>query len=249
MRVFDVEVNFGDVYEDLIVKEASAGKLGNYTAMLCTCRLCGEDNLYKKSEVLAGKVKRCQQCNKNRKVKKSECVVCAEVFEKRAMCNSKRFGLVCQQCYKNSTLKQCAECTEVVDISNGNHSGYCDTHWKIHRTAYSLVASSKHRAKIHNLKYDLDIDWVKGRLTVCNVTGIPFNIPDHFKGEKQPGNYSNRHPLTPSIDRIDFKGGYTKENCQVVCWWYNLSKSTWETGVVEDIVSRWMKYKESSFNG
>ena len=54
---------------------------------------------------------------------------------------------------------------------------------------------------------------------VCPKTGLQFNIIEKGK------NYRDRHPLTPSIDKIDPMMGYTEDNIQIVCWWYNLAKS------------------------
>lgn len=36
-----------------------------------------------------------------------------------------------------------------------------------------------------------------------------------------PFSYSKRSPNLPSIDRIDPKGPYTKENCRLILWWLN----------------------------
>ena len=105
-----------------------------------------------------------------------------------------------------------------------------------------LWSATQHRAKDRNLEFDLDIDWIKNRLIFCEVTGIAFELRD--MEVKSTTNYSNRKPLTPSIDKIDSTKGYTKDNCRVVCWWYNLAKSNWDDDTVERIVRAWVKNKE-----
>lgn len=64
-------------------------------------------------------------------------------------------------------------------------------------------------------KTDIDEAWVNERLAkgVCEVSGIPFVY-------EKP-----RHPLSPSIDRIDrAQGGHMKDNCQMILWGLNAFK-------------------------
>ena len=68
------------------------------------------------------------------------------------------------------------------------------------------------------MDFNLDLDWLYKRLYFCERTGIEFNIG--YNGS----NYSDRDLRTPSIDKINPELGYTKDNCQIVCWWYNVSK-------------------------
>ena len=104
-----------------------------------------------------------------------------------------------------------------------------------------LWSATQHRSKDRDLDFDLDIDWIKERLYFCEVTGIKFELRD--MATKSTTNYSNRKPRTPSIDKIDSNKGYTKDNCRVVCWWYNLAKSNWEDSMIEQIVKEWVKNK------
>ena len=50
----------------------------------------------------------------------------------------------------------------------------------------------------------------------CEVTGMPFNPRFWAAGPKGP--------WSPSVDRIDPKKGYIKDNCQLVIWMYNAAK-------------------------
>lgn len=230
-------------YNDLTIVRDD-GKIKSYYAVLCSCNLCGNESRYKKADVISGRVKRCRQCNKDRKIKKQKCSDCGNQGESRYMIRSKRFGTICKQCYEKNTNIQCKSCNTIVDISNGNHSGYCKEHWNFHRVAYMLWSSTQHRSKDKSLIFDLDIEWIKERLHKCEVTGIEFELRD--MATKSTTNYSNRKPLTPSVDRIDPHKGYTKDNCRVVCWWYNLAKSNWDDFVVGQIVLNWIKNKEGN---
>mgnify|MGYP001600285305 CR=1 FL=1 len=82
------------------------------------------------------------------------------------------------------------------------------------------------RAKKKGLGFDLDPSWLLTRLKAtggkCEQTGIKLSPP-------------NNGPLSPwstSLDRIDSSKGYTKDNVQIVCWSYNVAKSTFTDAVV-----------------
>lgn len=84
--------------------------------------------------------------------------------------------------------------------------------------ATQMLANVKSRAKQKRLKFDLDFEWILERLRAgrCEVTGISWNA----NGSKRKNNRS----WGATIDRIDSDRGYTKGNCQMVCWLYNRSK-------------------------
>lgn len=68
-------------------------------------------------------------------------------------------------------------------------------------------------AKAKGIECDLDVEWFTIRIEagVCELSGLPFDIE-----RKSP-----RGPNTPSVDRIDPKGPYTKANCRLILWWLN----------------------------
>ena len=78
------------------------------------------------------------------------------------------------------------------------------------------LSDSKKRAKKNNWVHDLDHDYISHLLKQsgerCPLTGEKFV-------------YRSHHPLNISIDRIDNKRGYTKDNVWVVSTWANKAKS------------------------
>ena len=84
--------------------------------------------------------------------------------------------------------------------------------------ANSLVRSLKQRAKTMDVPFDLDIDFVKELYSKqsgkCLLTGIAFIL------DKSD---TSRRPFAPSIDRINSKLGYTKNNVRLVCTIVNLA--------------------------
>lgn len=241
-----LDESIGKVYSDLKILNHHSNKTMYTLRVNCECLICGDISVYRYYELINGKRKRCVSCNKERKVPKQECNICGITFERRLMVSSKRTkGYTCQSCFASFTKTTCHDCDTIVDTINGNHSGYCPVHWSFHRVAYSMVQSSKYRAKKNNLPFDIDIEWVKERLVHCEVTGIPFELRDATV--KGPKNYSNRHPYTPTIDKIKPEDGYLKSNCRIVCWWYNLCKSIYTDDFTKDTITMWIKNKENEW--
>lgn len=90
-----------------------------------------------------------------------------------------------------------------------------------------LFRSVKLRAKKLGYDFDLDRDWILSRISKgCEVTGMRFVLTG-FKGSK-----TIRHPMSPSIDRIDTNRGYTKDNCRMVTLIFNTARSDWGDEVV-----------------
>lgn len=69
------------------------------------------------------------------------------------------------------------------------------------------------------MAFNLTIPWVLERLRIpCQKTGFAYRILDKSR------NMKDRHPMSPSLDKINPARGYTKANTQVVSWWYNCAK-------------------------
>src|SRR6185437_9285623 len=79
------------------------------------------------------------------------------------------------------------------------------------------------------VSFDLTADWAAALVLEqrfrCAVTGVRF-FDDHQTA-------SRSHPFAPSIDRIKAGGGYTKDNCRIVCHAANVMLFDWGVGVFE----------------
>lgn len=79
----------------------------------------------------------------------------------------------------------------------------------------NLLRWTKRAAKRRNFEHNLDKTWLRAKLnSVCERTGLKFDF-----------SFTPRCPFTPSIDRVDNAKGYTRDNCQMVVYIYNLSKN------------------------
>ena len=245
----DANEFIGKTFNSLTVTASSLNQIkrpdGYFeTTVDCKCT-CGDVSSYKLSYVITGRVKKCKSCNERDRIVKYHCDMCGSVHEKRKMYKRVNIGFVCEQCRTNLRSGTCKECGKPIVI-NGRHSHLCEKCWNFHRNAYNLLAACKERSSSREIPFDLDIDWIKNRLSNCSVTGVPLVIRD-IKSKQTYGNYRDRDPMSPSIDKIDPSAGYTKDNCRVVCWWYNVCKQTWSDEEVLYIVKQWKQNKEDEW--
>lgn len=79
----------------------------------------------------------------------------------------------------------------------------------------SMVLAAKQRALKKNIQFDLTDDWAKERWTGrCEITNLPFEL----------GRQICNGPFSPSIDKINPKNGYTKDNSRFVLMAVNALK-------------------------
>lgn len=87
----------------------------------------------------------------------------------------------------------------------------------VERRAYVVWKRAKDRANKRGLVFSLPqevvVDWL--RAGVCAATGLRLDLA--FDKKKL-------NPLSPSLDRIDPKLGYTPANTRLVCWIFNRAK-------------------------
>jgi len=94
-----------------------------------------------------------------------------------------------------------------------HHAGGTDYH-----LGY-ITRSTKQRAKKYGIAYDIDAHFIstllKEQECCCAISKVKLTFT---KGE-------GHIPTNASIDRIDPRKGYTKENVQIVAWQVNVMKS------------------------
>lgn len=79
-----------------------------------------------------------------------------------------------------------------------------------------IFTGARHRANKTNKLFTITKEWCTQKWTGrCELTGIEFAL-----------NVAKRHPMSPSLDRIDSSKGYTPDNCQFVLWAINAFKTT-----------------------
>lgn len=134
----------------------------------------------------------------------------------------------CKECRRENERQRRADTANVLKF----HKKYeTDMDFR----ARELLRAVQKRCRREGYTYDLDSAWMVERLTggSCELTGLRFNM-----------SVATRRPnaFTPSIDRINAGGGYTKGNCRLVLHSVNAALGDWglETviGVAEALVRR-----------
>lgn len=88
--------------------------------------------------------------------------------------------------------------------------------------AATLFNNAKKSPSGKSKEFSITVEYILQQLLKgqCAVTGVKFefdNAHQLFFGRK-------KNPYSPSIDRIDPRLGYTKQNTRIVIWWYNMAK-------------------------
>lgn len=86
------------------------------------------------------------------------------------------------------------------------------------RAASLLKTTKRISSKFDYVDDPVDLNFIIDKLMIgkCEVTGIDFCYDNKFE--------TSKNPLSPSIDRIDSRIGYSKDNVRIVLWQYNLMK-------------------------
>lgn len=93
------------------------------------------------------------------------------------------------------------------------------------RFLLSRLKHKRYQAKKQGIPFDLDEEWVLRQPQMCAVTGQMFVINEQGTG-----------PRAPSFDQISPSAGYTKENTQLVCMWYNTAKGAWTEDEIRGLI-------------
>lgn len=157
---------------------------------------------------------------------------------------------------KDGLRTTCKTCTDA------NHSRYVEAHrdqlraWKraeyrtnpakfkdrnaryqaTHRAIF-LVRGAKYRSALKAIPFDLDqhIPEFQERIDLgyCELTGVPFVLT------------TPRSWDSPSLDRIDPRGGYLYGNVRVVCRAINSALGDWGEGPLLKIMEAWAEKRMS----
>lgn len=104
---------------------------------------------------------------------------------------------------------------------------YATDYASIRGRAMRLLAEARGRSRTRGLAYDLDAVWLIERLkTGCELTGRPFFL----------GSNAGIRIDSPSLDRIDPLGDYTKSNTRVVLWGLNAAGNTWGLKAIVELI-------------
>lgn len=106
---------------------------------------------------------------------------------------------------------------------------YRREYWLAHRVE-RVIYDVRKRCKARILDTDLDFQWVREKFAgVCELSGLPFDMDNR------------RGPNSPSVDRIDPNGPYTKDNCRMILWFINRAMSNYGQDYVFDVFLRVLK--------
>ena len=151
-------------------------------------------------------MKPCTLCKVSpRKGKSSWCPSCTKLYLKR---------------YKEDHKEHIRDLNRNWRSSNREHyQEYRDTYYRtVHGRCVELCRSCKRRSLKRGITFDLDTAYLEDlwekQYGCCLLTGIQLNIPPESTG-------GLHFYDSPSIDRIDPKGGYTKDNVRLVCYGVN----------------------------
>lgn len=153
-----------------------------------------------------------------------------------AHCKSCRAASAREERDKRTKRLTCSSCGSLFKHVNKCHrtTEFCNSCYPMYRQACSLFAVTKSRSKTKGIDFDLTMEFILDHLKkgTCPKTGITFTFTNNGN------NAGTRKVSTPSIDKIDPRKGYTKDNVQIVCWWYNLSKSTFTDEEVTELCQK-----------
>ena len=153
--------------------------------------------------------------------------VCSKCMEKKLVelfyTNRGKPRGKCKDCYHPKKAcwprPPCKNCGGLIQSTRSEKTNHCDACYDLYRRCTVLLGSIQHRSIKKQLEYDLDVDWLMALIQAgCPKLGVSFELGDVGK------DFGTRSAYAPSVDKIDPLKGYTKDNCQVVSWWYNCAK-------------------------
>lgn len=103
---------------------------------------------------------------------------------------------------------------------------YTDLLWRMTAICGSAKERARRKGFEHNITPAILFVMMHVQNFRCAQTGIPFDLSASTVYDKSP--------VAPSLDRKDNSLGYTVQNVQLVCTWYNMMKNEWS---IEDVKS------------
>lgn len=151
---------------------------------------------------------------------------CSEFHKWNSSKSTRKYQTFCKECKKNTNYKRDPETRRTWE--NKFKSKYLKT---CSGASAKLLRASRKNAARKNVEFNLTKEWIENKLKhmTCEVSKLPLTL--NTKTERE----FRCNPFNPSIDRIDPKKGYTKDNCQLVCWIYNLAKSDFNHEIVMEL--------------
>ena len=129
--------------------------------------------------------------------------------------HKRQYKNTCVECNKEylAVQKRFKFCSSTCAHRNTYTNNMLDYKWRLSK----LLALAKNRAKEKHLSFDLTHDYLvelwESNLGCCAVTGRLFNL--------EPSDIGLVNKNAPSIDRIEPKKGYTKENVRIIVYMLN----------------------------
>lgn len=146
-------------------------------------------------------------------------------FNKRTIKGRQYYYSWCKACAKIMNVelarkrKEKRTLAEQEKISQTSREYFKIYYSTVRGRAIHLLNKARNRAR-GKYECSVSVDFIMKKLenNKCEQTGIDL------EWENTNAKLS-RNPRSPSIDRIDANKGYTDDNVQIVCTWYNLAKS------------------------
>jgi len=119
------------------------------------------------------------------------------------------------------------------------HQEYCRRYARDPMTRIRILANKARRRAVRlGVQFDPDLSDLLPPPTVCPVLGIELDY------KSNPGSGPRR--ASPSIDRIDPRGGYIKGNRMIVSWQANRIKTDASPEEIRAVADFFSKLKEKA---
>lgn len=106
----------------------------------------------------------------------------------------------------------------------------------------TILRYAKARAKEYSLPFNLDKDFIKqlyeSQDKRCAITAIDFQFERANEKKK-------RRPFAPSLDRVDYSRGYTKDNVRLVCSIVNIALSDFGDEAFDKMCEAYVRNKHA----